>query len=163
MSEQDTVIVDTNTNEEIELDLNQDDTEDVVVLRERLAKAEEAKRQIHARAIRAEKALKEKDPAPQNITKTEYTMNDEIVDLRLDGYTKDEVAFIMKNGGRKELEDKNSYLSIAINTKKEQARAEAQANKIVDNSTLSEVERKYTPAQLEAMTSEELEKILPHA
>lgn len=163
MSEQDNVAENINLDETLDLDLSQDDTEDVGALKERLAKAEEAKRQIHARAIRAEKALKEKDSAPQNTTSKEYSLNDEIVDLRLDGYSKDEVAFIMKNGGRKELEDKNSYLSIAINTKKEQARAEAQANKIVDNSTMSEVERKYTPAQLEAMTSEELEKILPHA
>jgi hypothetical protein len=95
------------------------------------------------------------------ITKDEYTLNDEVVDLRLDGYSKDDVQFIMKNGGRKTLEDKNSYVSIAINARKEQARAEAEANKVVDTSGHSEIERKYTTDQLKNMSKEELAKILP--
>lgn len=162
MSEETQVAVDTSTDETLELETTQDDTEDVVVLRERLAKAEEAKRQIHARALRAEKSLKEKETAP-HITKEEYTLNDEVVDLRLDGYSKDDVAFIMKNGGRKTLEDKNSYVSIAINARKEQARAEAEANKVVDTSGMSEIERKYTPEMLKNMSLEELKKIVPRA
>lgn len=159
MTDQVNGTVATNTDEETELDLNlDDDTEDVIVLRERLAKAEEAKRQIHARALRAEKALKEKP-----IIKDEFQLNDEVVDLRLDGYTKDDVSFIMKNGGRKALEDKNSYTAIAINARKEQARAEAEANKVVDTTGMSEIERKYTPDQLRNMSLDELKKLVPRA
>ena len=152
--------VTTNTEEEVVLEETTDGTEDVTDLREKLARAEEAKRQIHARAIRAEKALKEK---PTSITKEEYTLNDEVVDLRLDGFSKDDVKFIMQNGGRKVLEDKNSYVSIALNTKREQARAEAEANKVVDTSGMSEIERKYTPDMLKNMSLEELKKIVPRA
>lgn len=156
MNEEKDVVV-TDTNEDMDLDLNLDDSDDVGALREENARLKEAKRQIHARALRAEKAIKER---PIN---NEYTINDEVVDLRLDGYTKDEVAFILKNGGRKTLEDKNSYVSIAINARKEQARAEAEANKVVDTSGLSEVERKYTPDMMKNMSLDELKKIVPKA
>jgi hypothetical protein len=155
MNEERDVVV-TDTNEDMDLDLNLDDSEDVGALKEEIARLKEAKRQIHARALRAEKEKK----APIN---NEFSINDEVVDLRLDGYTKDEVAFILKNGGRKTLEDKNSYVSIAINARKEQARAEAEANKVVDTSGLSEVERKYTPDMMKNMSLDELKKIVPKA
>ena len=158
MNEERDVVV-TDTNEDMDLDLNLDDSEDVGALKEEIARLKEAKRQIHARALRAEK---EKKTAPP-INKEEYSLNDEVVDLRLDGYTKEDVSFIMKNGGRKALEDKNSYTAIAINARKEQARAEAEANKVVDTSGMSEIERKYTPEMLKNMSLDELKKIVPRA
>lgn len=94
---------------------------------------------------------------------SEYSLNDEVVDLRLDGYSKQDVDFIMKNGGRKVLEDKTSYVTIAIQARKEQAKAEAAANKVVDTSGMSEVERKYTPEMMKNMSTAELKKLLPHA
>lgn len=150
---QDTVT--TTTDEIVDLE---EATEDVDALRQRLADAEEAKRQLTARAHAAEKALKTAKP----IT-SEYSINDEVVDLRLDGYSKEDVEFIVKNGGRKALEDKSSYVAIAIATKREQARAEAEANKVTDTSGKTEVERKYTTEQLQNMSVAELKKILPHA
>lgn len=127
---------------------------------ERAKKAEGFEKQPDGSWVKKEKP----QPKPQeNITRNEYTLNDEVVDLRLDGYSKQEVDFIMKNGGRKVLEDKNSYVSIAINARKEQAKAEAEASKGVDTSGQSEFERKYTPEMLKNMTKEELAKILPHA
>lgn len=135
---------------------------------EDVGKIKELNKRLYERAKKAEadkKALSEqlKAKPQEEITRNEYTLNDEVVDLRLDGYTKQDVDFIMKNGGRKVLEDKNSYVSIAINARKEQARAEAEASKGVDTSGQSEFERKYTPEMLKNMTKEELAKILPHA
>lgn len=92
-----------------------------------------------------------------------YTLNDEVVDLRLEGYSKDDVNFIMANGGRKVLEDKNSYVTIALKARKEQAQAEAAANKVVDTTGMTDIERKYTPEQLQNMSLEELKKIVPRA
>jgi hypothetical protein len=117
---------------------------------------------LKRKAIAYDSKPKEADK-PKEINRTEYTLNDEVVDLRLDGYSKQEVEFIMKNGGRKTLEDKNSYVSIAINARKEQARAEAEASKAVDTTGKSDFERKYTPEMLQNMSKEELKKILPHA
>jgi hypothetical protein len=160
MAEEAIVTADTSADETVVLEETTDGTEDVGTLREKLARAEEAKRQIHARALRAEKALKEKPVPPVN---KEYSLNDEVVDLRLDGYSKQDVEFIMKNGGRKVLDDKTSYVTIALNTKREQAKAEAEANKVTDTTGMSEIERKYTPEQLKNMPLAELKKIVPHA
>ncbi len=92
-----------------------------------------------------------------------YGIEDEVLDLRLDGYTKPQVEFIMKNGGKKSLEDKNSLTAIAIRQQKEQEKAEHAASQTVDTSSISEVERKFTKEQLKNMSAKELEAILPRA
>ncbi len=92
-----------------------------------------------------------------------YVINDEVVDLRLEGYSKQEVEWIMKNGGRKELENPNSYTSIAIRAQREQHKAEGAASQTNSTAGLSEIERKYTPEQLATMPLKELEAILPKA
>lgn len=108
--------------------------------------------------------IKKQKPSDTVITKPNTAgIEDEVLDLRLEGYTKPQVEFIMKNGGRKALEDKNSLVSIAIEKQREQARAEHAASQTTDNSSLSEVERKYTPEQMKNMSQADLEKILPHA
>lgn len=113
-------------------------------------------------ASRYKDKAKQEQPTPPP-PKEAYSINDEVVDLRLDGYSKPEVEFILRNGGRKELDDKNSYVAIALNTKREQERAEREASKTTDTSGMTEVERKYTTEQLKNMTAAELEKILPRA
>ena len=129
----------------------------------------EAEKKLFARAKKAEaelKAMREANKAKTEINTTDNRtagVPDEVIDLRLDGYSKEEVDFIIKNGGRKVLEDKTSYVTIALNTKREQARAESEANKVSDSSNLSEVERKHTPEQLKNMSAKELEELLPHA
>jgi hypothetical protein len=148
-----------NLDEDINLD-TQNPTEDVEKIKELNKKLYERAKKAEADKRALADQLKNK---PQDIIKTEYSLNDEVVDLRLDGYTKADVEFIMKNGGRKALEDKTSYTAIAINVRKEQARAEAEANKVVDTSGMSEIERKYTPEMLKNMSVEELKKIVPHA
>jgi hypothetical protein len=83
---------------------------------------------------------------------------DEVTDLRLDGYSKDEVKFIMQNGGRKALED-NTFVKVAIEKIREQKRAEQAIPQ--EETGKSEIERKYTQEQLSKMSAEELYKILP--
>lgn len=153
---------------EAEIETLPEGIDDPTVLRAELAKKDKAIRQIHARAIKAETLLKERTEKPEVTNETTMTpeskafeINDEVVDLRLDGYTKDEVAYIVKNGGRKELETPNSYLALAINARRDQLNAEKAASQTTDTANLSEVERKYTPAQLAAMPLKDLEAILP--
>lgn len=147
--------------QEQELDIKLDTETESVDVEEKLAKAEEAKRQLAARAKRAEeelKKLKSSQVKETQETKPKSFDLDEVTDLRLDGYTKDEVAFIMKNGGRKSLEG-DPFVKVAIEKIREQRKAE---QAIPDtNSEKSEVERKYTKEQLSKMSTEELIKILP--
>lgn len=130
--------------------------------RERAAriKTEEANKKLYARTKAAEEAKKQSATItnPQDTPK----IDDEMLELRLQGYTREDAEFVIKNGGIKSLEDKNSLVSLAINQKREQARAENAANAVgQDTSSLSEVERKYTPEQLKNMSAKELENILP--
>ena len=127
----------------------------------------EQNKKLFARAKSAETLLKQKPQKTSEDTPKEdrpkYTIDDEVIDLRLAGYSKGDVEFIMKNGGSKVLEDKTSYVTIALNTKREQAKAEQAANQTQESSSLSEVERKYTPEMLKNMSIAEMEKILPFA
>jgi len=177
MADEKAMDVESTISTEAELDTLRDGVDDPVVLKEQLKKESNARRQLTARAKRAEderkaaqreaEELRQKyeKSSDKNITNQSPTLNisDDVVDLRLDGYSKDEVAFILANGGRKALEDKNSYVSIAINTRREQLNAERQASKVQDTGNLSEIERKYTKEQLANMSVKELESILPHA
>lgn len=159
-------IQDFNLDENFELDNNEDDGEEVVTI----SKDEFAKLQKRSKAVgQLTKRLNDLKGQPQKpIIKQEESRSnsidmDEALELRLDGYSKDEVKFIQSNGGRAVLEDPTSFVSIALNTKREQKRAEDAAGKVVDTSSLSEVERKYTPEQLENMPLDELYKVLPKA
>jgi len=161
--------------DEAQLDTLREGIDDPVVLKQQLAKEAEARRQLTARAKNAEEKAREAltklaeaeskhiTPNQEPPASSSVTLNDEVVDLRLDGYSKAEVDWIMKNGGRKALEDKTSYTSIAINAKREQERAERAASEVADTSMFSDVERKYTKEQLANMSVKELEAILPHA
>lgn len=161
MTDNEHEIIDSTTNTEMDTDLILDDASgevDVEALKEQNKK-------LFERAKKAEAKLKQVKPT-QNITNetpNTYGVADEVLDLRLEGYSKSDVEFIMKNGGRKTLEDKNSLVAIAINQKKEQERAERASSQTVDTSSMSEVERKYTPEQLNNMSVSDLEKILPRA
>lgn len=155
-----------NLDEELDLDLGSTDDEDIEAIKARADKATAFARQAVARAKKAEEALKAKSGSQKINSEEEHKtsgISDEVIDLRLDGFSKDEVEFIIKNGGRKILDDKNSYVSIALNTRREQRRAEEAASKVADTSQMSEIERKYTPEQLANMSVADLEKILPHA
>jgi hypothetical protein len=135
MSDKDTG-ADATTSDETQLDTLREGIDDPQVLKEQLAREAQARRQLTARAIKAEteaKSLREasikaEEPEQSTTTKTDAPgTEDERLELRLDGYSKEEVAYIMANGGRKVLEDKNSYTSIAITTRREQLKAEQAA------------------------------------
>lgn len=151
-------VADAGSSEEvIELEIQPD--EDVDTLRAQLAAAQEKSRQILARAHAAESRLKSAKPAAA----AHQGADDEYTELRLDGYSKEDAKFIVGNGGRKSLEDANSLVAIAIKAKREQANAEAQAAKVGGSAPTSEVERRFTQAELNAMSVAELQKILPKA
>lgn len=148
------------TNETVEVvtdDTAGDDTQVDV------AKLQETNKKLFERAKKAEADLKLYKGKPKETINPPTEIEDERLELRLQGYSKDDVKFIMQNGGSKILEDKSSLVSIALNTKREQQKAEQAAQQTTNTTGLSEVERKYTPAQLKNMTAKELEKILPHA
>ena len=108
----------------------------------------------------------EKKPADPVTPPSPVKADDQLWDLAdyiREGYSREDVSFIVANGGREALKDPNSYTSIAIKSKMEQRRAEAAAAGTSDTSGMSEIERKYTPEQLKAMSATELAKILPKA
>jgi len=158
----------TSEGQEQELEINLDETsgETSEEIMARLAKKEEAVRQLTARA-KDEQAKRKAAEAELAKLKGQSQSNplagetkvdlDEVTDLRLDGYTRDEVAFIIKNGGRKSLD--NPFVKVAIENIREQRKAE---QAIPANDTgKSDIEKKYTQDQLRNMSAEELYKILP--
>jgi len=162
MSEELEQVVQPQVEQEQELEINLDQVDDAEALKAELAKKTEAVRQLTARAKAAEELVKKSretsKPAEPQTVGTDY--KDEVYDLRLDGYSREEAQFIMKNGGRKALTE-NTYVKVAIDTLRELKKAE---QAIPDTDTgKSDIERKYTPEQLEKMPMEELKKILPHA
>lgn len=156
-----------------ELETLREGVDDPMVLKEQLRKEADARRQLTARAKTAEQEKKDlltklaqyesKEVTSQPAESKPFEINDEVVDLRLDGYSKEEVSWIMSNGGRKSLDDQTSYTAIAIAAKREQQKAEQAASQTTETAGLSEVERKYTQAQLSQMSAKELEAILPRA
>lgn len=156
--EADTIISD----EELDLDLNLDGNDDVEVLKAQLEKERKARQQLTARA----KAAEAKAKATHQTTNKEQTKDffeDERFDLFSEGYSKETIKFIMKNGGKEVLKDPNSMVSIAVRTQMEQKKAEQAASQTADTSGMSELERKYTPEMLKNMTVKELEAIVPRA
>jgi len=170
MSDTDNQVAETTiSDEELELDLTPDGTESEDELKEKLEKAETAKKQILARAKKAEaeaKALREA-AVPKPAETPPVPANDdklwEVAEMIQRGYTRADAEFIQRNGGAEALKDPNSYASIALKNITEQRRAEAEASKTADTTGMTAVERKYSPEKLASMTAEELEKVLPHA
>lgn len=168
MSEQDTGAEPIISDSELEADLTPSGTETLEELQQRLANAERAKKQILARARKAEERLKEFKPAetPKATAPQDTNLDDrlwEVAEMIQQGYTRADAEFVSKNGGREALKDPNSYVSVAIRTLHEQRRAESAVDNTTHTAGMSEIERKFTPEQLKNMSVEELEKILPHA
>lgn len=112
MTEENTELQDSQTPDELDVDLDQNDANDITDVDELQAK----NRQIFARAKRAEetaKALKEeleslKTPSDENLNKpntnglTEERL--ERLELKQDGLTDDQIDFLMELGGKKALD-----------------------------------------------------------
>jgi len=123
--------------------------------------------QVLARAKRAEEALKKVQPKTEITNEESKTISPSSIlraeefKLYREGYTEDEIDLIMKNGGRKILEQQNNPISLGLKVAREQREAEEAASQVSKSAGQSEVERKYTPEQLQNMSRQELEKILP--
>jgi hypothetical protein len=151
----------------LEAKLVLDGIEDIEILKakaqeERDARVQEAeaRRQLTARAKAAEDKLKETPIKTQDNTKPYSILDDEAASMILDGYKPDEVRFIMQNGGMSVLKDKESFVTIAVEAKREQRKA-ADAAAQAEGSGKSDILKQYTAEQLKAMKSKDLEKLLP--
>jgi len=116
-------------------------------------------RQLYARAKKAEDKLKELEPNGKG--NDDRSGLDEAWKERLEliarGYKDDaELDFIMKNGGKKALEDE--FVKGAIAKKREEA--EALEKVAINTSSKSTIEKTYTPEQISAMSAKELEDVL---
>ena len=100
--------------------------------------------------------------APREVRASDILKADEFKLYRM-GYNEDEIDLIMRNGGAGVLKDEKNPLVIGLRTSREQRQAEEAASKTQESSGASEIERKYTKADLDKMSVSELEKILPHA
>jgi len=78
------------------------------------------------------------------------------LELKTDGYSEAEIEFIESNGGKQALD--NPFVKSAIEAIRQQKTAEEAV--ISQESNKSDIERKYTEKELEAMPIEELEKAL---
>lgn len=123
-------------------------------------------KELYARLKKVEAKAKEVKLAPAEKASIKSADSDSNITERLDrielqtkGYADSEVDFILRNGGKKALDDE--FVKAAIETKRQQAKAE---NATVDtDSAKSDIEKKYTQDQLKEMSVADLEKILPRA
>lgn len=127
----------------------------------KLAEKETAISQITARAKRAEEEAREyKSKAPTDAKPEDpYKSKFEDLELKVEGFSDEEVAFLKPLGGREAM--KSPHVKAAIETIRAQKKAEA--NIPEGDSGKSDIERKYTQEQLRGMSAEELYKILPKA
>lgn len=144
---------------------------------QKIVALEEQNKKLYARTKTAEGFIQDADgnwvkkekpvvQAPTEINKPDSSIDDKlwtVAEMIREGYTRQDVDFIMRNGGKEALNDPKSIVSVAMKTVMEQRNAELQAAKATDTSGLTDAERKYTPEQLKKMSRAELEKLLPHA
>lgn len=153
--------VDVNTQEEItseEVQETQEETqqEDVLTLAgEEKAEFEKWKAKKEERQKFVEKA--KSNPQPQKTTYNVTADKLERMELKLDGYSSDEVEAIMDLGGSKALS--NPIVKGAIEQMRNKSKSE-NANQALNSK--SPVYKKFTQDDLGKMSSAELEKILPH-
>lgn len=135
-----------------------------------LQKLSDTNKKLFARAKKAEAKAKETKPpveAPKEKeetkinTPTEDTAMQQRLDrleLKADGYSPKEIDFIMKQGGLAAKDDEFVQEAIAALREKQKSQDAAP-----EGSPKSPVYKKYTQAELQDMSVEQLKKILPHA
>lgn len=131
---------------------------------------------LYARTKKAEGFTQDPDtgewvkaPAPI-ITKKEDQakpfdiLDDEVANLRFEGYNREEIKIVMANGGPEILKDPNNLITAAIKLRREQARSEDAASKTGDSVGITDSSgKKYTEKELNEMPLEKLAQVLPHA
>lgn len=120
--------------------------------KERADKLEEANRKLYAR-IKAKPEPKPLETAPSNDRLGDLELKLELKDR---GIPLEAMPFIKKNGGIKGLED--PLVKTAVETYTNQLKAEQAVEG--EGATKSELEKRFTLAEMEKMPLEELEKLV---
>lgn len=123
----------------------------------------EKNRQLYARATKAEaeaKELKAKLKPTENLQTNQSSPNSderfERLELKTEGFSTEEVDFLMRNGGKAAINDKLVMAGI------ESIRKAAKSVEATPSGTnKSTVFQKYTEQDLKKMSAEDLEKIVP--
>lgn len=161
MEETNNGIVDPSTtqNDTVETTLTVDDYNKLMAEKLEL---EKKNKQLYARIKKSEEESSDKKTALVE-TQSSNVDNEKLtrLELKVDHGISDPEAvdFVMKNGGPEAL--KNPYIKAAVDQILTQKKTEAAI--VQEEAGKSEIEKKYTTAQLKSMSSEDLEKILPHA
>ncbi len=107
---------------------------------------------LRRKLTKLQKIVTNEDEETKDPPKTENNEK-EVLELRLDGYSKDEALYLSSVGGAKALE--NPYHKKTIEVMREQAKAEQAAN-LPDNS--KEGSSSFSDGALEKMTADEYRK-----
>lgn len=128
--------------------------EDFNNLAEEKKKLEETNKKLYAR-LKSSTNLKKTNSDLKDMP-DEIDKKFEKLELKTEGYNEDEIEFLSQYGGKKALS--NPIIKTALETLREKAKAE---NAVVDSSeNTSSIEKKYTEAQLKAMSPDELEELI---
>jgi hypothetical protein len=138
--------------------------EDIESLKAEAAKAKEFKGFAEKTAIE-NKELKKKLKALEDSKKPERAEDSnaderfERLELKTEGYSKEEIDFIMQNGGSKVLETKENNLVLdAIEASRKKKKSQ---DATPSGTNKSPVYQRYTEQDLKNMSLSELEKIIP--
>jgi len=103
----------------------------------------------------------EDDTSSQDITRQSSDGDEwrERMELKVEGYDEDEINFIMRNGGKDAVED--DYVQSAIEQMREEKEAKQASDAASDSGGGAETVKGYTQEDLQDMSKEELEEILP--
>jgi hypothetical protein len=117
---------------------------------------EATNKKLYARVKGSEKKPLQKTNSDLKDMPDDIDKKFEKLELKTEGYNEDEIEFLSQYGGKKALS--NPIIKTALETLREKAKAE---NAVVDSSeNTSSIEKKYTEAQLRAMSPDELEELI---
>lgn len=149
------------TIQEPEIELTNSESEDPETLKAKIAELEEKNKQLYARVKKTDKPVKEQ--SKENLTTNKSSSEPPVtraeierLELKTEGYTTDEVDFLMQNGGRQALKNEIAMAGIEAMRKKRKS-VEATPS----GTGKSAVYQKYTAQDLRKMSAEDLEKIIP--
>lgn len=150
----------------LDLDL---DTATPEQLKEFAGKVKDANKQLYERTKKAETTKKESDEllrkAAEKLAEKKPDLQENKIDesfresleFLAEGYKRDEIEFIQKNGGKAALQ--NPFVKASLDAIRTQRKAEDAAD--IDGSGKGGVNvRKYTEAELSKMSSSQIQKII---
>jgi hypothetical protein len=153
-------------NEDKTSDENNDENEEQDLekkLKEYKAQKEHYKGKVEKLESALEDSDGEDDTSSDNITRQSSGGQDgdklERIELKVEGYDDEEIDFIMRNGGKDAVDD--PYVQNAIEGIREEKEAEEASEAASDSGGGGEVVKGYTQEDLQDMSREELEEILP--